>query len=113
MPIRPENRAKYPANWKALSYEIRVVRARHRCEFITYDGKRCTAVDGKPHPHTGALVVLTTAHLDHDPRNNDAANLRAACQCCQNRYDRAHRLETANRTRMALMKSLDLFPGEE
>ena len=113
MPIRPENRALYPADWSKLSYHIRFVRARRRCEFLTFDGKRCTAVHGKPHPHTGATVVLTTAHLDHDPRNNDPANLRAGCQSCHNRYDRAHRLETANRTRMAMMKCLDLFPVEE
>lgn len=109
MPIRPENRALYPADWEALSYQIRFVRARRRCEFQTYDGKRCTAVHGKPHPHTGAIVVLTTAHLDHDPTNSDPANLRAGCQCCHNRYDRAHRQETAAATRLRQMNCLPLF----
>jgi 5-methylcytosine-specific restriction endonuclease McrA len=39
------------------------------------------------HPVTGALVVLTIAHLDHNPENCDRDNLRALCQLCHNRYD--------------------------
>ena len=38
-------------------------------------------------PGIGTYIVLTIAHLDHDPRNNDAANLKALCQRCHNRHD--------------------------
>ena len=30
----------------------------------------------------GTRVILTVAHVDHDERNNDLANLRALCQRC-------------------------------
>jgi hypothetical protein len=89
MPILPENRARYPKDWKAISQRIRFERAGGRCEF-----EGCTAVHGEPHPITGAKVVLTCAHLDHTPENCDDANLLAGCQRCHNRYDRVHRNET-------------------
>ena len=52
---------------------------------------RCRAQHGKPHPSTGSVVVLTTAHLDHNPANNDLSNLRAWCQRCHNTYDAPRR----------------------
>lgn len=52
MPIKPENRARYPADWKLRSRFVRLVRARGRCEW-------CGAVNGQPHPVTGSKVVLT------------------------------------------------------
>lgn len=33
------------------------------------------------------IIVLTVAHLDHDIKNNDLANLKALCQLCHNRHD--------------------------
>lgn len=33
MPIRPENAARYPADWKLRSYFVRFVRAKGRCEW--------------------------------------------------------------------------------
>jgi 5-methylcytosine-specific restriction endonuclease McrA len=48
---------------------------------------------------TGATVVLTIAHLDHDPTHNDWSNLRAWCQRCHNTYDVEHRRQTRARTR--------------
>ncbi len=47
------------------------------------------------------LVVLTTAHLDHNPGNNDDANLRAFCQLCHLRYDRHEHARNAAATRAA------------
>ena len=79
MPIRPENRTRYPKDWKAISLSIRE-RAGWRCEW-------CSAENGKPHQATGAKVVLTVAHLDHMPENCDPANLKALCQKCHNAYD--------------------------
>ncbi len=91
MPIRPENRAKYPADWREVSKRIRFERAAGRCECDGRCGEdhggRCAARHGEPHPVTGAKVVLTVMHLDHDPTHNDDANLMAGCQKCHNRYD--------------------------
>jgi len=33
------------------------------------------------------VIVLTIAHLDHNPQNNDFENLAALCQRCHNRHD--------------------------
>jgi hypothetical protein len=40
------------------------------------------------------LSVLTTAHLDHDPGNNELSNLAALCQRCHLVYDRSHHYQT-------------------
>ena len=84
MPINPENKKLYPADWKAISQRIRFVRAENRCEW-------CHAENYQPHPITGSKVVLTVAHLDHNPTNSNDANLAALCQKCHLSYDAAHR----------------------
>lgn len=86
MPIKPENKHLYPKDWIHLSKRIRE-RDENRCKF-------CNAENHQPHPITGSIVVLTVAHLDHDPRNNGDENLAALCQRCHNRYDAKHRAET-------------------
>ncbi|MBC6441213.1 MAG: hypothetical protein GDA49_12565 [Rhodospirillales bacterium] len=80
MPIRPENRHRYPPDWPAISRRIRFERAAGRCE-------HCGAAHGEPHPVTGSRVVLTVAHLDHTPEHCGDDNLAALCQRCHNRYD--------------------------
>lgn len=87
MPIRPENRHRYPKDWQAISRRIRFDRASGKCEW-------CGAVHGQPHPKTGSVVVLTVAHLDHMPENNDDANLAALCQRCHLNYDRPHHISS-------------------
>ncbi len=104
MPIRPENRALYPADWPAISQRIRHERAQNRCE-----QEGCQAVNGEPHPLTGSRVVLTVAHLNHDPADCRPENLRAMCQRCHNRYDAPHRAGTRARTRRARMAAGDLL----
>lgn len=91
MPIRPENRARYPKDWKAISARIRFERAGGVCECtgecgLDHDG-RCDAVHAEPHPRTGSKVVLTTAHLNDPIEDCSDENLRAMCQQCHNRYD--------------------------
>ena len=85
MPIKPENRKRYPANWKDIRKDI-LKRADNKCEFC---GIENYAIREK-----GSKVVLTIAHLDHTPENCDYSNLRALCQRCHNRYDAKHRAET-------------------
>lgn len=81
MPIRPENKPRYPADWPVRSRFVRFVRAKNRCEW-------CGAENGKPHPVTGKKVVLTTAHVfDHRPEAASLLNLAALCPLCHNRHD--------------------------
>lgn len=128
MPIRREMRHHYATKaWRALSQRIRKERAGDRCECVGECGTdhlaenaerqmprgvegRCSAFEGQPHPVTRSAVVLTVAHLDHDPTNNDEeGNLRALCQRCHNRYDQAHRKANANQTRRARKAIGDLL----
>ena len=104
MPIRPEDRARYPDNWPDISASIRR-RSGGRCECKGECGRghrgRCRAWHDQPHPVTRSRVVLTVAHLDHTPENCDPANLFAACQACHLSYDAEHHAATRARTRHA------------
>ena len=107
MPIRPENKARYPKNWKQISAAIRE-RAGNKCEGSpAYPD--CRAENGAAHPSTGSRVVLTVAHLDHTPENCEPENLRAMCQRCHLTYDKDHHAQTAYRTRKAAAATVDLF----
>lgn len=48
-------------------------------------------VDDGELPERDTRVVLTIAHLDHTPENNDPSNLRALCQRCHLAYDRGNK----------------------
>lgn len=105
-PIRPENRHRYPANWKQISLRIRTQRAAGRCECEGECGRgthtgRCPNLNKQPAYGTGSLVVLTVAHLNHTPEDCRDENLRAMCQGCHLHYDRAHHRQTAAATRRA------------
>lgn len=85
MPVRPENLARYPADWPAIALAVKVA-AGWRCEGSpAYPD--CRAAHGEPHPVTGSDVVLTVGHLDHTPENCARENLAAWCQRCHNTYD--------------------------
>lgn len=111
MPIRPENRSRYPADWPQISLRIRA-RAGWRCEWEGVDGLRCEAVNALPHPVTGSKVVLTVAHLDHQPENCAPENLRAWCQMHHNRYDAAERRKGIRRRAHAQMGEGDLLHAD-
>jgi hypothetical protein len=102
MPIKPENRLKYPKDWTQISQRIRFGRAQGRCECLGECGRghaeRCGATNGQPHPETGSRVILTVAHLDHD-HSADESRLRAFCQACHLAYDAAERIESSRDTR--------------
>lgn len=90
MPIKDPSR--YPKNWKDLRATV-LERAGNCCEGSpAYPD--CRAANHEPHPVTGSRVVLTTAHLDHTPENDDLSNLRAWCQRCHLKYDGDARRET-------------------
>lgn len=137
MPIRPENRARYPKDWPAISRRIRFERAGNCCEQCgvpnhalggrTPDGQwhkaRNTGCDRRlPEPGSdwwcdgpnGAhmlrivRIVLTVAHLDHTPENCDDENLRAWCQRCHNLYDAKMRRDGIRARAFANQMTLDL-----
>jgi hypothetical protein len=121
MPIRPENRDRYPADWKDISFRIRFARALGRCECTGQCGTthattddRCEARHNGPHPRTGSKVVLTVAHLDHTPENSDDANLLAMCPACHLAYDLDEHKATAARTKAAEIATWNTpLPGLE
>jgi len=111
MPILPENKALYPGGgihspeWMAIRSAIGE-RSGNCCEGSpTYP--ECRVPNGKPHPVTGSIVVLTVAHLNHDPTESDLEVLKHWCQRCHNTYDAAHRRETRRRRKAVG----DLFEG--
>lgn len=95
MPIKPENKYRYPKNWKEIRLRI-LERAGNKCEFCGVENHtyRLNPATGKT-----ARIVLTIAHLDHTPENCEPDNLRALCQRCHNRYDAEHRKITRIRSR--------------
>ena len=137
MPIRPENRERYPANWATEIRPAILARAGNRCEQCKAKNGQvvCREMSGKTYMSedgyvfdsgTGdclgrarvtdypaghfVTIVLTIAHLDHEPENCDPDNLRAWCQRCHLRYDQHHHAETAAATRRAKKAAGDLFP---
>lgn len=109
MPIRPENRGRYPHDWPTISQRIKD-HAGWRCECTGECGRpydhldvdeRCHNRHGQPAYGTGSLVVLTTAHLNHRPEDCREENLKAMCQGCHLHYDRGHHAETRAATRRA------------
>ena len=100
MPIRPENKSRYPGNWKQIRLEI-LERAGHRCEFC--------GIENYAIRENGTRVILTIAHLDHIPENCDPSNLRALCQACHLKYDAKHHAQTAKHTKAMREQTLRLF----
>lgn len=106
MPVRASEKARYPKNWKEVSLRIRA-RAAGRCECMGACGlhrttggpRRCEERNGEPAKWAKGKVVLTVAHLDHQPENCADDNLRTLCQRCHLRYDQAHHVANASRTR--------------
>lgn len=137
MPIKPENKARYPKNWKQIRAAI-LERAGNACEkckapnreriargagkdagtYMLMAGAVYCAETGE---HLGYAkgseyqveriteVVLTVAHLDHQPENCDPENLRAWCQRCHLHYDKEHHAENARKTRRSRLAVADLF----
>lgn len=107
----PVDRNRYPANWDEISRDIRIRRARGRCEGSPAF-PNCRAVHGEIHPETGARVVLTVAHLDHNPDNCAPGNLRAWCQRCHLTYDAALHAANAARTRAEKKRQEQIEQGQ-
>jgi hypothetical protein len=138
MPIRRELKGYYPIDWQELSRVIRFERAGGRCEHCGRPHGRVISHLGDGRwfdPETegwrdglgravafvefsqyqGRLlqtrVILAAAHLNHNPSDNRARNLKALCQRCHLQHDRdehRRRRRLTYRRRWALG---DLFDG--
>lgn len=108
MPIHPENKARYPKDWKQIADGIRL-RSGGQCECHgecgLHPGKRCEEIHQEPAKWAKGKVVLTVAHLDHTPENCDGSNLKAMCQRCHLRYDVDHHAESRARRKREAMES--------
>lgn len=120
MPIKKENKKRYPFNWQEISYRIRFVRAKGACEW-----PECGAVHGSfifrnpgnkesfftvtvEHP-TAIQVVLTVAHLNHQPEDCRDENLMALCQFHHLKLDAPFHQANAAKTRRLKKGNLELF----
>jgi 5-methylcytosine-specific restriction endonuclease McrA len=101
MPIRPENKALYPHDWKERRKAI-LERAEHCCEG-TSQNPDCRVPNGSLHPDTGSKVVLTIAHMDRKLTDHSDGNLRALCQRCHNQWDAKDRAAGIKKRRFETM----------
>lgn len=136
MPIRPENRDRYPPDWAEIRERVRT-RAGDRCELcqvgnhwigyresggafvLTGFNEKLAqnpASVAELHPHPigfGKLeIVCTVAHLDHQPENCADDNLAFLCQRCHLAHDQVHHQQTAYTTRREGRAAGDLFDDE-
>ena len=115
----PFDRSKYPKDWPAISRRIRA-RSGGRCECMGECGlhrttpgpRRCTELNGEPAKFARGRVVLTVAHLNHDPQDCRDENLRALCQRCHLRYDSQLHQKHARATRRSRLAAGELFENE-
>lgn len=100
MPIKPENKHLYPKNWKEIRQSI-LERAGNKCEFCGVENHSIQNRNGKD-----VKIVLTIAHLDHNPSNCHPDNLRALCQKCHLTYDA--KMHAANAAKTRALKKYEL-----
>lgn len=115
----PMNRADYHPDWESISRQIRE-QADWKCEFCGLPHLQHGARDKYGDWHSRdevddmtmergrelfavfpkwSRIVLTVAHLNHDRKDNDPANLRALCQKCHLSWDAKHHAKNAAETR--------------
>lgn len=131
MPISKTNKKRYPADWPDISASIRKRAERNGvicCEEcgvanysigVRWNGVWYEAPEGTKHGEMMRVhgierktirIVLTVAHLDHDPSNNDPDNLKCWCQLHHLRYDVEHHKESRRRSRDEKRGQMHLFP---
>ena len=123
MPIRKEDKKLYPFTWPEIRKRI-LERAADRCEgcgvrnysvgsrlgerwvlygtYSRYKDARETAerlnANGNENERY-IVIVLTIAHLNHNPADTDEQAMRAYCQRCHLAHDKILHRNNAKRTR--------------
>lgn len=99
MPIKPENKNRYPKNWSEIRERIRE-RADDKCGAINHSFVNRFPRELCLQDEDDVIrIVCTVAHMDHTPENCDEDNLRFLCQKCHNQYDAKLRAETRKKGR--------------
>lgn len=108
----PIDYADYHPKWSLI---VRLIRKRT----IQNNGKDCCegspafpdcrAENHEPHPITGSVVVLTTAHIDQDKENNRFHNLGRWCQRCHLYHDRHQHARNRKYGRYHKRNQLNIF----
>jgi hypothetical protein len=139
MPIRPENKERYPENWKSEIVPMIRQRSGNKCEACgvpnyelggrTLAGRWHKAIPiGErllrhewPKPGDHAIcsgydmplrivrIVLTVAHLNHVPEDCRPENLAHWCQRCHNNYDAKMRADGIRNRRHERLGQLELL----
>lgn len=73
-------RSLYPADWESIALHVKS-NAGWKC---VHCGRQCRRPG---EPFDTHVRTLTVAHLNHEPADCSAANLRALCSGCHLRYD--------------------------
>jgi len=130
MPIKPENRHRYPADWPTIRERIRA-RSGDRCEWCGVENHAIGfrhqdghfAMLGRTQEDVGVecaaaeadgikviRIVLTVAHVhDSDPGNCSDDNLAHLCQRCHNKHDAPMRRQHAAESRRNRKAIGDMF----
>lgn len=130
----PMDRARYPKNWEEIAHQVKQA-AGWRCQecdrpcrppnmsWFDFQEAIETQESGwsddlfeEVEDEEFGLVsaprftrfVLTVAHLDQDPGNNDPANLKALCSVCHLRHDAPYR-EANRRAKLERRGQLNLL----
>lgn len=122
MTISAQARELYGVDWPHLSWNIVVRRAGGRCECHGHCGGvnahldpvdgRCRNRHGQPRWRGNPWqrpVILSTAHLDHNPENHDPASLMASCEACHLRLDAKQHWATRRRRYEEELGLISLF----
>ncbi len=114
----PWNRKLYPDNWEEIAAALKA-EVGQRCEecgaeagswvcfhktdkhrFVGPDDEEELYFHGAEYEDEPVLIILTVAHLDQNPANNDRSNLRVLCRGCHLRYDAPFHAVKAGQTRI-------------
>jgi hypothetical protein len=95
MPIRPELRRYYGADWRRYRLVLLQI-AQNRCAHCRVELQSSQ---------------LAAAHITHDPRNRDL--IKILCISCHSRFDAKHSAAVARRTRAKRTGQLWLLPELE
>lgn len=121
MPLTRAQWDLYPEDWPQLSWRIIVERAGARCQCAGECGRdpkhldedvRCRNRHGQPRWRGKSWqrpVILSAAHLDHDPTSRDLEAILALCESCHLAVDRAHHAATRQANRERQLGLIGLF----
>lgn len=126
----PMKRELYPVNWEEIAAKLKD-EVGQRCEqcgvenhiwiyrnklnpdkWIGVDEEHELYYHRTEYPRKPHQVILTVAHLDHNPGHNDRSNLRVLCPRCHLIYDSSHHVQNARKTRISKKARAKLEAGQ-